>query len=143
MDIENTGSPLGELKKKFSDWRQNRKNKTEPIPRELWEEAAILTKNQPIAQISKALHLEYKKLKDTANALFDKKLQMQRKTKLKKQKVPTFLELDLKSKGSTFDTQGYRCEIMLQEESGRQVKISFSELPPARWLSKVLATSLR
>jgi hypothetical protein len=140
MTSANAGSPIEELQKKFNDWREQRKSMREPIPRELWEQAGRLAKTYTIAQISKTLHLEYKKLKDTVTKLFPETAKPLKKAKTKKEQAPTFLNLDF-SPSSPKKGSAQRCVITFLGRGGQKVKLAFDELPPAEWLTQVLSHS--
>jgi hypothetical protein len=54
---------LLELKSRFETWRTNRKYVREPIPDELWNAAAGLTRRYPTSLVGRALKLDPSKLK--------------------------------------------------------------------------------
>jgi hypothetical protein len=47
----------------FAEWRQQTRGKRSPIPEELWQAAAALSAFYSTSKISKALRLDYAKLK--------------------------------------------------------------------------------
>lgn len=55
---------LDELKKKFSDWRANKKNLSEPVPPQLWADIQVLLKAYPASLICKELKITYGQLKN-------------------------------------------------------------------------------
>ena len=57
--------PIGMEKvyRRLERWRQKRRGR-EPIPRRLWSAAAAVAREHGINPTSKALHLEFKKLKE-------------------------------------------------------------------------------
>ena len=55
---------LEEIKSQLENWRKNKTNKREPIPKELWQAAAELARAHSIATVSKALRLRYATLKE-------------------------------------------------------------------------------
>jgi hypothetical protein len=62
-DTQSTQPTLEELKIKLENWRANKRNHREPIPKQLWKAAADLAKDGSINQVSKTLHLSYADLK--------------------------------------------------------------------------------
>lgn len=54
------------LSRRIEGWRGSRANRSEPMPGELWEQAAGLAKIHGVYQISQALHLGYGALKKRA-----------------------------------------------------------------------------
>ena len=48
-----------EVKDKLENWRKNKTNHREPIPKELWQAAADLAGGHSINTVSKALRLSY------------------------------------------------------------------------------------
>jgi len=50
---------LDELKEKFSDWRANQKNLSEPVPPQLWGDMQVLLKTYPGSRICKELKITY------------------------------------------------------------------------------------
>ena len=55
---------LLELKARFETWRANRKYVREPIPAELWNAAADLTRRYPPSLVGRVLKLDSSKLKN-------------------------------------------------------------------------------
>jgi hypothetical protein len=86
---ENTQSiqlTLKEIKNQLENWRKNKTNHREPIPKELWEAATDLARVHSINTVSKALRLSYADLKD--------RLYRSSKPKpSKRQKPASFIEL--------------------------------------------------
>lgn len=56
-------SSLNEVLSKFEQWRRNRPTTRQPIPDHLWMAAVSLHPEFSIHRISRALHLDYNKLK--------------------------------------------------------------------------------
>ena len=54
---------LLELKARFETWRTNRKYMREPIPDELWNAAADLSRHYPPSLVGKVLKIDPSKLK--------------------------------------------------------------------------------
>lgn len=76
---------LSEVKERIEAWRQNRK-KRRPMPEELWEQAAGLSEEYSLHEISKALRLNHSALK--------KRVQPERAS-AQKELIPTFIELEV------------------------------------------------
>ena len=67
MDKQNTSAPqltLEEVSAHFKHWRQIRRNRREPIPKKLWQQAAELSRQYSVSSVSKELRLGYTDLKD-------------------------------------------------------------------------------
>ena len=58
-NTQGTQPTLEELKIQLKNWRANKKNHREPIPKKLWQAAADIAKDGSINQESKALHLSH------------------------------------------------------------------------------------
>ena len=60
MDKQNTSAPqltLEEVSAHFKHWRQIRRNRREPIPKKLWQQAAELSRQYSVSSVSKELRL--------------------------------------------------------------------------------------
>ena len=55
---------LDELKGKFSDWRANKKNLSEPVPPELWADIQVLLREYPSSRLCRELKITYGQLKN-------------------------------------------------------------------------------
>lgn len=55
---------LDELKGKFSDWRANKKNLSEPVPPQLWADILVLLKDYPSSVLCRELKITYGQLKN-------------------------------------------------------------------------------
>jgi len=77
---------LEELKNQLENYRKNKSNNREPIPKELWQAAVELARKHSIATVSKELHLRYASLKEH---IYGPPIS---KNKVKK-KFPSFVEL--------------------------------------------------
>jgi len=62
-DTQSTQPTIEELKIQLENWRANKRNHREPIPKQLWKAAADLARAGSINQVSKTLHLSYADLK--------------------------------------------------------------------------------
>jgi hypothetical protein len=70
--------------RRLESWRKKRRGR-EPIPKRLWASAAAVAREHGINPTSKALHLEFKKLKQFVES--------ERPTKRTAQSMPQFVEL--------------------------------------------------
>ncbi|MHB8277109.1 MAG: hypothetical protein ACYDIA_05605 [Candidatus Humimicrobiaceae bacterium] len=61
---QNIQPTLEEVRDQLENWRKNKTNHREPIPKELWQQSADLAKKHSINEVSKALRLSYADLKD-------------------------------------------------------------------------------
>ena len=77
---------LEEIRSQLENWRKNKTNKREPIPKELWQAAAELARAHSIAMVSKVLRLRYASLKEH---IYGPPIS---KNKVK-EKLPSFVEL--------------------------------------------------
>jgi hypothetical protein len=59
-----THPTVEEVRTQLENWRKNKINHREPIPKELWQAAVELAKKHSINAVSKALRLSYADLKD-------------------------------------------------------------------------------
>ena len=55
---------LEEVSAQLENWRKNKRNHREPIPKNLWQAAAELARKHSINEVSKALRISYADLKD-------------------------------------------------------------------------------
>jgi len=62
--ILTTHPAIEEVRTQLDNWRKNKLNHREPIPKELWQAAVELARAHSINTISKALRLSYADLKD-------------------------------------------------------------------------------
>lgn len=83
---------LDEAKLRFTEWRQNKKNSREPIPKELWVLAVELTKTHSQQEVSKVLGLN-------SSTLCKKRKQVQSQSSPtpNKHASPKFVELNASS----------------------------------------------
>jgi len=75
---------LETVQAQFSDWRKNRKKRS-PIPESLWDAATSLVDGFSINELSKALRLNHRSLKDRIETIQDKQPE--------EPCQPTFIEL--------------------------------------------------
>ncbi|MBM3709060.1 MAG: hypothetical protein FJW61_01360 [Actinobacteria bacterium] len=109
---------IDEIRSQLENWRQNKRNHREPIPKELWQAAADLAKKHSINTVSKALRLSYADLKVRLYGPSKPKPS-------KRQKPASFIELKcdspLTDKETTLELQDLKRDIRL--------KISFKGSP--------------
>ncbi|MGB9500483.1 MAG: hypothetical protein ACKVE4_12245 [Dissulfuribacterales bacterium] len=107
-------SRLNEVLSKFEQWRQNRPTKRQPIPDHLWLAAGSLHPEFSVYRISRALHLDYNKLKYF--------IRLQTDTSRPPAAIPEFIEL-------SFNESNSSCEyvVEMQQGDGSQMKIMVSK----------------
>ncbi len=121
---------MNEVMARIEEWRNTRKRR-KPMPEELWEAAASLSKEYSIHRISKALRLNYTALK--------KRIQPDECSSNSKAGVPAFIELDLASSSIS------ECIVEMEDGSGAKMRMHFRgktdfdllELGKAFWGKKV------
>lgn len=103
-------SRLNEVLSKFEQWRQNRPTKRQPIPDHLWLAAVSLHPEFSVHRISRALHLDYNKLKHF--------VRLQTEASRPPAAIPEFIEL-------SFNEPNTSCEyeVEMQQGDGSQMKI--------------------
>ena len=103
---------LADVRKKFEAWRATRGKRTQ-IPQELWDAAVKLSPDYTPHQISKALHLDYVKLKNLILSSGEAKL-------LPSHGSPSFIEIDLGKRISDPE-----CVVELEKRDGSKMKMYF------------------
>jgi hypothetical protein len=101
---------LSEVKELIEAWRQNRL-KRRPMPEELWEAAAGLSKEYSLHQISKALRLNHTALK---------KRVLPDKASAPKEPIPMFIELEVPREPVMAE-----CIIEMQDGAGGKMRMQF------------------
>jgi len=103
-------SRLNEVLLKFEQWRQNRPTTRQPIPDHLWLAAVSLHPEFSTHRISRALHLDYNKLKHF--------ISLQPDASRPPAAIPEFIEL-------SFNEPNSSCEyvVEMQQDDGSQMKI--------------------
>ena len=96
-EIPGISPDMQRLYKRFEQWRSAHTGRL-PIPERLWTAAAELAREHGVFPTAKALHLEYGKLKDRAEALGqEKKVVRKMRSAIPRHAVstaaPTFMEL--------------------------------------------------
>ncbi|HLX77198.1 MAG TPA: hypothetical protein VKR26_20795 [Terriglobales bacterium] len=103
-EIPDISPDMQRLYKRFERWRSAHTGRL-PIPERLWTAAAELAREHGVFPTAKALHLEYGKLKDRAEALGqEKKVVRKMRSAIPRHAVstaaPTFMELITPRSGS-------------------------------------------
>jgi len=96
-DIPDISPDMRKVYRRLRRWRNSHARRV-PIPDSLWAEAGELAREHGINRTAKALHLEYGKLKDRAEALGqEKKVVRKMRSAIPRHAVsttaPTFMEL--------------------------------------------------
>lgn len=104
-------SSLNEVLLKFKQWRRNRPTTRQPIPDHLWLAAAALHPEFSIHRISRALHLDYNKLKH--------RIRLQQSEVFRSSAIPEFMDL-------RFNEPLTPCEyiVEMQQGDGSQMRIT-------------------
>lgn len=103
-------SSLNEVLLKFEQWRKSRPTIRQPIPGHLWMAAAALHPEFSIHRISRALHLDYNKLKC--------RIRLQPSEVSHSSPIPEFIDLSF---NESFTPCDYVVE--MQQSDGSQMKI--------------------
>ena len=106
------------VKNQLENWRKNKRNHREPVPKDLWQAAVELAKKHSINTVSKALRLSYADLKDRVYS-------------------PTILKHKTKEKTASFIELKYDSPITVEETTlelqdlkrDLRLKISFKGSP--------------
>ena len=103
--ILNAEPNLDEIRSQLENWRKNKTNKREPIPKDIWQAAVELARKHSIATVSKALRLRYASLKEH---IYGPPISKNKA----KEKFPSFVELKysqpLTQEGITVDIENKR-----------------------------------
>ena len=107
-------SRLNEVLSKFEQWRQNRPTTRQPIPDYLWMAAVALHPEFSIHRISRALHLDYNKLKHH--------IRLQQPEVSRSSAIPEFMDL-------RFNEPLTQCEyvVEMQQGDGSQMRITVAK----------------
>lgn len=107
-------SRLNKVLLKFEQWRQNRPTKRQPIPDHLWLAAVSLHPEFSTHRISRALRLDYNKLKHLIRSQPD--------VSRPSAAIPEFIEL-------SFNEPNSSCEyvVEMQQGDGSQMKMMVTE----------------
>ena len=103
-------SSLNEVLSKFDKWRRNRPTTRQPIPEHLWTAAVSLHPEISTHRISRALHLDYNKLKHH--------ISLQSEVSRPSSAIPEFMDL-------RFNEPTISCEyiVEMQQDNGSQMRI--------------------
>lgn len=101
---------LEAVQEQFGNWRSNRVNKREPIPRHLWQAAAGLCQEHSISHVCRQLRLSFTDLKKHIHR--------------RQQPAIQFMEIDI-------DSMSDRWQIECSRPGGDQLRISGSSHLPA------------
>jgi hypothetical protein len=119
---------LLELKARFEIWRTNRKYVRQPIPDELWNAAAGLTRRYPTSLVGRVLKLDPSKLK---------KLLIKRSARTSVRKKPQLPEV-----GSPLPQSPVGCRFQIERPDGSRLTLTLPSLDLAS-ISQLCADFLR
>src|SRR5215467_10585998 len=109
---------LLELKARFETWRTNRKYLREPIPDELWNAAAALSRRYPPSLVGRVLKLDPSRLK---------KLPIKRPARCSTRKKPQTAffqlptEIALPEAGSSLPQRPFGCRLQIERPDGSRL----------------------
>jgi hypothetical protein len=111
---------LEEIKRHFSQWR-SKKNRRKRIPERLWNEAVNLVGRYSVNQVSKALAVDYVKLKTKAAAVG-------KATLANRSSAPTFVETRLEQVFSPMMANKGGWQLQVERSDGGKLKIQAPNL---------------
>ena len=126
MDNQNTPAPqltLEEVSAHFNRWRQIRRNRREPIPKKLWQQAAELSRQYSVSSVSKELRLGYTDLKDRVYGPSVSKPAINKKD-------PDFIEIKYPQPFLTSEAI-----VEIEDKNGLKMRICFKGKPDVDLLS--------
>jgi hypothetical protein len=130
---------LLELKARFETWRTNRKYVREPIPDELWNAAADLSRRYPPSLVGRVLKLDPSRLK---------KLLIKRsaRTSVRKKPQAAFFQLPteiaLPDLGSPLPQSPTSCRLQIERPDGSRLTLTLPSLDLAS-INRLCADFLR
>jgi hypothetical protein len=130
---------LLELKARFETWRTNRKYVREPIPDELWNAAADLSRRYPPSLVGRVLKLDPSRLK---------KLLIKRsaRTSVRKKPQAAFFQLPteiaLPDVGSPLPQSPTSCRLQIERPDGSRLTLTLPSLDLAS-INRLCADFLR
>jgi len=130
---------LLELKARFETWRTNRKYVREPIPDELWNAAADLSRRYPPSLVGRVLKLDPSRLK---------KLLIKRsaRTSVRKKPQAAFFhlptEIALPDVGSPLPQSPTSCRLQIERPDGSRLTLTLPSLDLAS-INRLCADFLR
>ena len=120
MDNQNISAPqltLEEVSAHFKHWRQIRRNRREPIPKKLWQQAAELSRQYSVSSVSKELRLGYTDLKERVYGPSASKRPINKKD-------PAFIEIKYQQPFLTSEAI-----VEIEDKSGLKMRICFKGKP--------------
>lgn len=130
---------LLEIKGRFETWRTNRKYMREPIPDELWDAAADLSRRYPPSLVGRTLKVDSSKLK---------KLLIKRSPRTSTRKKPQAAffqlptEIALPEIGSPLPQNLTGCRLQIERSDGSRLTLTLPSLDLAS-ISQLFADFLR
>jgi len=120
-----TPADLLELKARFETWRTNRKYVREPIPDELWNAAADLSRRYPPSLVGRVLKLDPSRLKKLL-------IKGSARTSVRKKPQATFFQLPTESAlqevGSPLPQGLTDCRIQIERPDGSRLTLTLPSL---------------
>jgi hypothetical protein len=104
---------MAEVQIKFEHWRRTRKSR-KPIPKKLWNDAVILSKEISINKVAKALRLNYTALRDRVHGANSKE-------SIEKPSASSFIEIDFSNSVSTTS----ECIVEMEKKCGAKMRMCF------------------
>ena len=117
---KSTANNLKSVSCRFNEWRKNRSNRKERIPERLLKQAARLSGHYTCAQISRALGLNYSRLKEYVDA------RQAGNSDTRPAMEPAFTFIPLKAGSGSFSAA---TEIIVEKQNGIKVRIRLAGLP--------------
>src|SRR5689334_1664261 len=116
---------LFELKARFETWRTNRKYARAPIPDELWNAAADLSRRYPTSLVGRVLKLDSSRLKKFL-------LKRSPRTSVRKKPRATFFQLPteivLPEAGSPLPQRPLGCRLQIERPDGSRLTLTLPSL---------------
>ena len=130
---------LLELKTRFEPWRTNRKYLREPIPDELWNAAADLSRRYPTSLVGRILKLDPSRLKKLL-------IKHSARSSVRKKPQATFFqlptELALPEAGSSLPQRPVGCRLQIERPDGSRLTLTLPSLDLVS-ISRLCADFLR
>jgi hypothetical protein len=130
---------LLELNARFETWRTNRKYVREPIPADLWNKAADLSRRYPPSLVGRVLKLDPSRLKKFL-------LKRPARTSTRKKAQPTFFQLPteiaLPEIGSALPQSPTGSRLQIERPDGSRLTLTLPSLDLV-FISRLLADFLR
>jgi hypothetical protein len=130
---------LLELKARFETWRTNREYVREPIPDELWNAAADLSRRYPPSLVGRVLKLDPSKLKKLLIKRSPRS-SPRKKTQATFFQLPT--ELALPQAGSSLPQRPVGCRLQIERPDGSRLTLTLPSLDLVS-ISRLCADFLR